>query len=125
MRVLLAFFGSTFAFVLASGVIAIYGLDYFEHAWSRSGSLQIYGLLGVGLGALSALGAWLAFVASNNRPRVGEWKPFLLPALFTALIGTASLWGLGSRIGLFATALIFVAAAALTTFLSTRRLPQK
>jgi len=77
--------GVLLAFILF-GAVAIYGFDYFESAWGRGPSLQVYVWIGIGLAILSCMGAAVGFSYGSRMGNVPRTVPSCLGGALSTLI---------------------------------------
>jgi hypothetical protein len=113
MRIIVALSTGLLVVLVLSGAVAIFVFDYFEPAWGRWNSLQIYAWLGALLAAASAAGAWFA---SRNvqTQRQFTYRSLITPAFLYGLLGTAAAWLSGAvRIGVIGAVIVCAGAAFL------------
>ncbi len=118
MRIALIFSSAFFVAFVAVGAVAIFGFDYFERAWGKWNSLQVYVWLAVPFAAAAGAGA---FGGSRviKASLVGLGNNLLVrPALLFSLTGTSILWLVdGPALGVGGGALtIALASAAFVAF---------
>mgnify|MGYP006877781199 FL=1 len=115
MRIASAFALATLFAFIAGGAVAIFGFDYFEKAWGRWNSLQVYAMLALPLAAVSGVGAWFGARALP----IGVVLParrLVVPAVLFSIFANAAVWLGSSHINVFLLGLVVAISAALLVF---------
>ena len=111
LRLPISFAVAVLSVFVAGGAVAIYRFEYFERAWGRFNSLQVYIWIGLGAALAAGCAAWAATVVMRNGVWPG-WRFSVSAALVSSTVGALvfaltgpamrpyGLWGLALYVSL-------------------------
>jgi hypothetical protein len=119
-----AFSLSIFAVFTLAGAVAVYGFSYFESAYGRGGSFQVYIWLAAAAAVLSALSSAFGFLWAESRKRLPSVPLAALLGVALALVSIGLFFALNGgflhAVGLPGMALWLFIAAPLFAFLGSK-----